>query len=554
MKALGRAFVAVIIFAVALVIYRSNGYENFSGDTLATTLLAFNVVENGTYDLERFRSTYAKTPGMTYAFFASPTTGRLTSAFPIGSAILTLPLFAYFDRSMRADGERIDISSLSFEPRRLHFEKEAASIVAALSVALFFLCAGLFVAPPPAVLATIAYGFGTGVWAMNSQNLYQHGPSNLTIIALIGCCAMAVRTRGALAWLIVAGLCAGFMLVIRPTNVFYALPAAAFVLWRFRAGFVPFALAALAGYAPGLAWDLYFFGRPVGGYPTQTAAYVWDLRFFGVAFAGLLGSPNRGLFVFSPVLLGAFVGAFRLRVRAPRADDVRLIALMSAGMVAMVCSYGFYNMWWGGFSYGPRFLIDTAPVLCLLVAFALPNAVLSVLLCVSVLIEAFGAYAGAAGSSWNSVPLSVDEHHDRIWQVRDGEIERYARATYFVIVGDPAVKSDYLGAFGGSVQKTETVPAPLHDEIEVRAAVRNTGRVPWYGYASGVYLGQARVQARVRDKSGNVVAQGYLYVGGNPRPGEDAAAVADFAVPDASAAYLFDTKVVPFGSEASVHP
>jgi MFS family permease len=551
MTKLGRAFVAVVIFTVALVVYRSNGYENFSGDTLATSLLTFNVVENGTYDLERFRSTYAKAPGMTYAFFSSPTTGRLTSAFPIGSAILTLPICAYFDRAMRAYGQRIDITDLGFESRRLHYEKEAASIVAALSVALFFLCVRLFVAPVPSVLSTIAYGFGTGVWAMNSQNLYQHGPSNLAIIFLIICCAMAARTRGGLGWLLLAGLCAGFMLVIRPTNVFYAIAAAAFVLWRFRGGFVPFALAAAMGYAPGLAWDLYFFGRPVGGYPTQTAAaYIWDLRAFTSALAGLLGSPNRGLFVFSPVLLGAFAGAFCLRVRAHRADDVRLVALMSAGAVAMACSYGFYNMWWGGFSYGPRFLIDTVPVLCLLLAFAFPNAVLSVLLCVSVLIEAFGAYAGAAGSSWNSVPVNVDEHHDRIWQTRDGEIERYARSTYFVIVGNPAVKAGYAGAFAGRVESVAAGPAPFASKIEVRAKVRNTGTVPWYGYPSGVYLGQARVETKVRDRAGKVVAQGYLYVDGNPRPGASATALADFAVPDASASYLFDTKIVPFGNEA----
>jgi hypothetical protein len=534
------------LFAFMFVVYRSNGYESFSGDTLATTLLAYTLVDQHKVDLDAFAGTYAKTPGMSYAFFRSPLTGQLTSAFPIGSALLVTPIYAYFDWSLKRGGAAPDVTSLAFEPRRLHFEKVAASLVAALSVVLFFLCARLFVRPLPAWIATGAYGLGTNVWAMNSQNLYQHGPSNLAILALIGCCAMALRSRRPAPWLLLAGLCAGFMIVIRPTNVFYALPAAAFVVARFRARSVPFVVAALAGYAPGLIYDLHFFGRPIGGYPTQITPYVWDARFFGIALTGLLASPNRGLFVFSPVLLGALAGAARLRAHAQR-DDVRLLAAMTAGAVVMLLSYAFYNMWWGGFAYGPRFLIDTLPVLCLLLAFALPNVILSALLALSVLIQAFGAYAGAAGSSWNSVPVSVDEYHDRIWQLHDGEIERYARATYYVIVGNPAVKPGYAQGFAGTVDAAQFVPAALPDKLEVRATVRNTGTSVWYGYASGVYLGQARVAASVLDEAQRVVASGYLYVEGNPRPGERAIAFGDFAVPGASLPHSVRTAVVPFG-------
>jgi MFS family permease len=539
-----RAAPCVLLFVLALALYRSNGYESSSGDTVATSLLAFNVLEYHRLDLDRFAQTYAKAPGMSYAFYRSPMTGQLTSAFPIGTAILTFPLYAGFAAIAKARGVPLDAASLAFEPQRLYDEKLAASIVAALSVALFFLCVRLFVRPLPAWISTLAYGFGTGVWTVNSQNLYQHGPSNALIIALIGSLAAASRAeRRRAVWLIAAGLCAGFVLVVRPTNIFYALAAAIFVVWRFPKDAPQFLVCAALGLAPGIAWDVHFFGRPVGGYPTQTAPYVWNARFFVASLAGLLVSPNRGLFVFSPVLLGAFVGAFRLRQAA--GEDRRLLALMTGGMVALVCSYAFFNMWWGGFAYGPRFLLDTLPVLCLLLALALPNTVLSVLLGLSILNQAVGAYGGAASSSWDSVPVSVDEHHERIWQLGDSQIARSARATWYVIAGNPTRSSQYRSAFRGEVTRIDSVPLPVLGKIEVRAAVLNTGGSRWYGYDSGVYLGQARVETSVLDAKRQVVARGYLYILGDAAPGERSSALGDFRVPDPAARYSFETNVVP---------
>ena len=76
-------------------------------------------------------------------------------------------------------------------------------------------------------------------------------------------------------------------------------------------------------------------------------------------FAGLLVSPNRGLLIFSPVV--AFVPAglpalIRDRWRSPA------FWCFAAAAVQFVV-YGSYSVWWGGHTYGPRYMLDLIPLL-----------------------------------------------------------------------------------------------------------------------------------------------------------------------------------------------
>lgn len=67
---------------------------------------------------------------------------------------------------------------------------------------------------------------------------------------------------------------------------------------------------------------------------------------------GLLVSPYRGVFWHTPLFI-ASLAAFVLFVRRHRSEGV-LIALLSA---VLIVTYSLWWMWWGGFAWGPRFLV-----------------------------------------------------------------------------------------------------------------------------------------------------------------------------------------------------
>src|SRR4030095_8521599 len=98
--------------------------------------------------------------------------------------------------------------------------------------------------------------------------------------------------------------------------------------------------------------------------------YLGDLFFqpYGIFFwstplleglGGILLSPGRGLFVYSPVLLCSFLGI----ALAWRDRGDPLLRALSVGIFPTLLLYGKWINWWGGGSYGPRLLADLTPFL-----------------------------------------------------------------------------------------------------------------------------------------------------------------------------------------------
>jgi hypothetical protein len=72
---------------------------------------------------------------------------------------------------------------------------------------------------------------------------------------------------------------------------------------------------------------------------------------------GLIVSPYRGLFWHTPLFF-ASVAAFYLFARRHRSESI-LIALLSAVLIFV---YSVWWMWWGGYAWGPRFLVPLTPL------------------------------------------------------------------------------------------------------------------------------------------------------------------------------------------------
>jgi len=114
------------------------------------------------------------------------------------------------------------------------------------------------------------------------------------------------------------------------------------------------ALVGVGGYA--------FYNAYRYGVPWKTGYQITQGEFFTtppwIGFYGITLSPFRGLVWFSPVLVLALPGFRRLWHTHPRE------ARMMLGIVAVYFAlFSTWWMWWGGFAWGPRFLLPIIPLL-----------------------------------------------------------------------------------------------------------------------------------------------------------------------------------------------
>jgi hypothetical protein len=184
------------------------------------------------------------------------------------------------------------------------------------------------------------------------------------------------------------------------------------------------------------AAQYYWFGDMLGGFAAmqrvalQPGSHGVTTSFNAepwIGATGLLLSPSRGLLLFSPAVLLALVGAPR-SLREFR--NLRLGWLLAAS-AAVFIEYACYSVWWGGFTFGPRYMIDLlvplTPAAALGVESALAHSwsrwLSAAALAWSLAVSAIGAFI-YPNDQWNTSPSSVDTHHERLWEWRDPQILR----------------------------------------------------------------------------------------------------------------------------------
>lgn len=309
--------------------------------------------------------------------------GLYVGTHGVGAGLTALPLFAPLGlRGALARPERSDDRGAS--PAAIYqAARVAATIITAASAVLLLLAARCLSGAGGALLAALIYGLATGACSTSAQALWQHGPAalhlSLSCLALLRAARAADAGREAKGWALACGAAAAAAVACRPTLALFA-PGALWALGTarrrgaFLLGALPIALslALYNGYYLGAPWrsGQYDVGGEVALAKTGSAA-LWRWPFAGAA--GLLLSPNRGLLVFSPVLgfaLWGWLGALRGRLLDGGAAPVAARALRALALVAaaqwLLASCWFD--WWGGSCYGPRPLLDSVPLLVLLLA------------------------------------------------------------------------------------------------------------------------------------------------------------------------------------------
>lgn len=578
-----QAIVCLFIFFTCSFIYLANHHSIGSGDTVPSSLLAFNLLFNHTLNFDAFRQGYFYgTDGICFGcpdgvphFFVEAPNGHLTSSYPIGNAIISFPIYLVFFIHIKLQslfhtwisGTPIilpAITDFGFEAHRQGYEKIAGTIATSLSVVIFYLCASLKFNLSVALITTFIYAFATNTWATASQALWQPTISNLLIVSILLCLLKANRAEGRnkRMLLFTAGIFCGFLPGTRPTNLFYlmAIVIYAFFIYRKEAIFLLLGLPTILLNA---SWNFYYFGFSpksflVGGYSRFShtslfnTLYIFTPEQFWKGFSGLLLNPNKGLLIFSPIVLFAIPGIYQIyRLRVGK--DEQLIGCLVLATVPTFLQYCFFITWEGGWCYGPRYLIDFFVIICFLIGYflafglenlrrrkkVLSNSILIIFLTLT-LASTFPQVVGAFGSDhWNDIPFGVD----RLWQWQDSQIERSAKSLFYK-VAEPIQKPRlYRQKSAGVIteiddEKNHQISLPLQatptQTILLKAGLKNTGKTQWFGYQTGMGRGETRIQVQFFDSANQKVEtgqKGFLYVSGTPKPGRTAKAIGAIVFP-----------------------
>ncbi|MBI5246590.1 MAG: hypothetical protein HY923_05370 [Elusimicrobia bacterium] len=306
------------------------------GDDAPNSLLPFCLLRHGTLSLDPVIDPWfvGKLDNFTVVHL-----GRRLSTFPVGPAILALPVYLVTALS------GVEIT----EPALHGLSKLSGALLTALSAAalrraLLGRCSDRF-----ALSLAFLYGLGTWAFSVSSQALWQHGPASLGVaLGLWGFNRRGFRFDA------LAGFGLGLAVASRPDTVFFAVAGAAYVLLFDRQRLPGFALGAAM---PAILLGAYWLAYTGVLRPPEFAIQSRPFRGFQPsAFFGMLVSPTRGIFLFFPPAVFS-----ALAIRRSRDALTRLMAAACAGVFLLFC---FHNDWVGGSTFGTRYLASVALVLC----------------------------------------------------------------------------------------------------------------------------------------------------------------------------------------------
>jgi hypothetical protein len=411
-----------VLFVLLLAAYNANGREIASYDSQPAKLAARELLQRGTLTLNYVVGT---TPQLLErAPFVAAADGNYRSAYSPAPSLLAAALAFPFYSSGIVDLRAPLAATL--------IAKAAASILCAAAVMLLFLAATHWTTAARATWIALALGLGTGYWTTISQTLWQHESAALGLALAVWAFARRAELTAGTALLFTIGLGLAGVSRAQLSVAIAVLLLGGFATSRPRIAML--AAAITGAFATALiATTVRWFGHALGAVPLLESlhpsihATEGSFRPSISGLAGLLVSPNRGLLIFSPIVVVALAGIPAALGRGRRSP----VFWCAAAALCQYLFYGSYTVWWGGHTYGPRYVLDVLP---LLVPVAAPfvatiamtpvkRGVAAAALAWSVVVAATGAF-NYPNERWNVEPTDVDRSHERLWDWSDLQIVR----------------------------------------------------------------------------------------------------------------------------------
>ena len=391
------------------------------GDVVPTMLLPVSIIRERDFDLDEFLShPVAREQHWGEAYFTVRIGDRHFSRYPVFTAILVTPLYLL--------PTLLGLNAQSGVAAYALLGKTSAAILAASSVVLVYLSLRLISSELTAVCLSLVYAFASSTWTISGQALWQHAASQLFLAAAI---YVLLKTPNARKSAFLGGLFLGVAVAARQTNGVIALILLLYLLHRLPRRVPYFLGGALIPLALLLGYNYTTFGCPwCTGYAVEAQA-GWSTP-LPLGLLGILLSPSKGLLVYSPVFLFSFVGIVA-SWRAPIGGEDRTWFFRYLGFAAVgfVLLMSKWHAWHGGWSFGPRMLVDATPLLVCLMIPALHwmkydrrlVATLAGLAILSVGVQLVGL--SMFDFAWYHQMKAIDYEEAGFWLVRNSELPFY---------------------------------------------------------------------------------------------------------------------------------
>jgi len=418
-------FDIIILFLVLFLVYNTvTGVGFISGDVAPASILPIALITNQNVYLD-FATAFISSPDYSYAF--TFVHGHYVSIFPVVTPILVTPLYAI-------SYILCNVFTVPFGDKDFFIlAKSSAAFVAALAGVFVYLSGKELFSKRIAILTTFVFAFATSTWSISSQALWQHGTAELLLAASIYLIIRNEKKESRI-HILVLGILSGLVIFNRPPDSILLLPILVYTIWYQRKKLQFYLFGGLMGALPFICYNYSLFGNIFGGYAENLSLFVLNTN-FSVHFIGLLVSPNAGLFIFCPVLILSIFG-FYLIWKEPASCKKTLLLIAGLAVVFEIILYSFYTYWAASvFCFGPRYLTDLIPILCLSIGYfleewfgkgasrhlGLKKWVVSIIVCGLVVSSVCIQFVGAFYYSWSSNENQA-MNDDRVWNLSDSII------------------------------------------------------------------------------------------------------------------------------------
>ena len=411
------------LFIVVFFVYTLNSSVHSSTDTLPTQLTAVSLLKEHDFDLNEFEHSDFGVP--LNELNTVNVSGRLLSLHSVFPAVLALPFYLFF----MLTGDSLESVYSVFAPAVLF-----SVCVSALSVVFLYLALKKITDDRKALYCSLIYAFGTCTWSVSSQELWQHGPSQMFLAASI---YLLIRGFKEGRFTVYSGFTLACAVATRPPNLVIFLVLMAYVFINKRPYFARFIFYALPPFLFVFAYSWIYFHSILMFGQGNNPLEKWTTPMLR-GLVGLLFSPSKGLFVYSPVLLLSIFGVY-LMWKKHNAFFKYLAVSMFA---AMLLPSKWYE-WHGGLGYGYRLLVDLTPMLCLFLVPVLEEylnkrwfkVLLILLVAYSVVVQVVGVFF--FDSSWEeeaNCRFHLLNDHPCLWSINGSQLLYYFKKAVGIIL------------------------------------------------------------------------------------------------------------------------
>ena len=426
---------AFLLCLLLFVLYNLNFRLVRIDDSVPSRLLPFSLLLNHSFYLDGWVDPYlAAAHGPYGTYFLQKSQGHWMSTYPVINSLVVVPFYAI--PAWCLSRQHLDLSRGDLVATAVVdvMEKLSASLLAALSVGVLYLALRRIAPRSTSLLISLIYGMASSTWSISSQALWRHGLTELSFAFLLWALLRRSATAG---YVFGAGFALGLAAANKPA---YAILVVFFFIYfareqRRQLGYFCAPILVISSLL--LAYNLHYFGRLLGAYPSVIAPPVpgsalnqyqpstWN------SLAGLLLSPNRGLLIYIPWVVFSLWGAARIW----KENTWNWGRYLLLGLAVVPLLHARFGSWWGGWSFGPRYLTDLLPFMAFFLVPVWPriraSRCLRVALAAAVVAAVWVQIVGACyypRGFWDGRPVSVDADPRRLWDWSDTQISRSFRA------------------------------------------------------------------------------------------------------------------------------